>query len=74
MEVASGEFMPGREVDELRWVDLAGAAHLLSYERDRDLLVALGAAAHDLFADHPAVPDLRLVEHPGAPGDAAAAR
>jgi 8-oxo-dGTP pyrophosphatase MutT (NUDIX family) len=50
MEVVSGEFAPGREVDELRWVDLAGAAHLLSYERDRDLLVALGAAAHDLFA------------------------
>jgi 8-oxo-dGTP diphosphatase len=50
MEVESGEFAPGREVDELRWVDLAGAAHLLSYERDRDLLVALGAAAHDLFA------------------------
>lgn len=61
MEVASGEFTPGREVDELRWVDLAGAAQLLSYERDRELLVALDAAAHDLFVDRPPAPDLRLV-------------
>lgn len=54
MEVESGEFCAGREVDELRWVDLAEAAHLLSYVRDRDLLVALGAAAHDLFSSpHP---------------------
>jgi 8-oxo-dGTP diphosphatase len=50
MEVESGEFTPGREVDELRWVDFPGVAHLLTYERDRELLVALGAAAHDLFA------------------------
>lgn len=50
MEVESGVFAPGREVDQLRWVDLASAAYLLSYERDRELLVALGAAAHDLFA------------------------
>lgn len=53
MEVESGEFAPGREVDELRWVDLAGAAFLLTYERDRELLVAIGAAAHDLFAAPP---------------------
>lgn len=72
MEVESGEFSPGREVDELRWVDLAGAAHLLTYERDHELLIALGAAAHDLFADHPADPDLRLVGSLGAPGDDAA--
>ncbi len=50
MEVETGEFASGREVDELRWVDLAAAAHLLTFERDRDLLVALGAAAHDHFA------------------------
>ncbi len=49
MEVEAGEFTPGREVDELRWVALADAARLLTYERDRELLVALGAAAHDLF-------------------------
>jgi 8-oxo-dGTP diphosphatase len=68
MEVESGDFQPGREVDELRWVDLAAAAHLLSYERDRELLVALGAAAHDLFADHHGAPDLRLITAPGASG------
>jgi 8-oxo-dGTP diphosphatase len=68
MEVESGEFAPGREVDELRWVDLAGAARLLTYERDRELLVALGAAARDLFAG-PADADLRAPSPPGAPGD-----
>ena len=66
MEVESGEFAPGREVDELRWVDLAGAARLLTYERDRELLVALGAAARDLFAD-PADAGLRQTAVPGAP-------
>ncbi|MDA8309123.1 MAG: NUDIX hydrolase [Actinomycetota bacterium] len=49
MEAVSGGFAPGREVDELRWVALKEASRLLSYERDRELLVALGAAAHDLF-------------------------
>ncbi len=68
MQVESGEFSPGREVDELRWVDLTGAADLLSYERDRELLVALDAAARELFAEHVA-PDLRLVGSPGEPGD-----
>ncbi|MGH8987744.1 MAG: NUDIX hydrolase [Acidimicrobiales bacterium] len=53
MEVDSGEFVAGREVDELSWVDLAGAAHQLTYERDRELLVALGAAVHDLFTPRP---------------------
>lgn len=53
MEEQSGEFTPGREVDEVRWVDLSGAAALLTYERDRALLVAVGAAAHDLFAAEP---------------------
>ena len=32
------------EVDEVRWVDLATADRLLSYERDRELLVVLSAA------------------------------
>jgi 8-oxo-dGTP pyrophosphatase MutT (NUDIX family) len=67
MEVESGEFTAGREVDELRWVHLASAAHLLTYERDRELLVALGAAARDLFSDL-AGPDLRLASPSGAPG------
>jgi len=68
MEVESGEFTPGREVDELRWVDLASAADLLTYERDRELLVAIAAAAHDLFADRPGGADLRLVASSGSPG------
>lgn len=51
MEVRSGGFVAGEEVDELRWVDLPGAGDLLTYARDRDLLAALGAAADDLFAE-----------------------
>lgn len=50
MLVEGGEFAPGREVDELRWVDLPGASRLLTYERDRELLMPLSAAARDLFA------------------------
>ena len=41
MEPQSGEFTPNDEVDELRWLDPEEALPLLSYERDRDLLVAL---------------------------------
>ena len=32
-------FSPNDEVDELRWVPLAEAARLLSYERDRELVL-----------------------------------
>jgi 8-oxo-dGTP pyrophosphatase MutT (NUDIX family) len=49
MEAESGAFRPNNEVDELRWVDLAGAARILSWDRDRELLVALCAAADELF-------------------------
>jgi 8-oxo-dGTP diphosphatase len=35
--------MSAVEVDELRWVDVATAARLLSYERDRELLVVVAA-------------------------------
>lgn len=49
MEVEGGTFRPNEEVDELRWVDLAVAARTLTYDRDRELLVALSAAAADLF-------------------------
>lgn len=45
MEVVSGSFLPNEEVDELRWLELADAALLLSYERDRELLAVLAAAA-----------------------------
>lgn len=38
---ADAEFAPGPEVDERRWVPPAGAAALLTYPRDRDVLGAL---------------------------------
>jgi 8-oxo-dGTP pyrophosphatase MutT (NUDIX family) len=49
MTVERGEFFPGSEVDELRWVDVEDAARLLTYERDRELLGALAASARELF-------------------------
>lgn len=51
MTIESGEFTPGREVDELRWVTLDAAAGLLTWERDLELLGALGAAARELALD-----------------------
>jgi 8-oxo-dGTP pyrophosphatase MutT (NUDIX family) len=50
MEPVSGEFRINEEVDEVRWVDLGTAERLLSYERDRELLMVLVAA------DEPATP------------------
>jgi len=44
MEVVGGEFRLNEEVDEIRWVDLRSAVHLLSYERDRQLLTVLVGA------------------------------
>ena len=38
MSAEAGTFVPNEEVDELRWVDVAAAGGLLSYERDRELL------------------------------------
>ena len=38
MSVASGEFAPNNEVDEIRWLPADGALHLLSYDRDRAVL------------------------------------
>jgi 8-oxo-dGTP diphosphatase len=38
MHPLSGEFAPSDEVDELRWLAPGDAAHLLSYERDIELL------------------------------------
>jgi 8-oxo-dGTP pyrophosphatase MutT (NUDIX family)/phosphohistidine phosphatase SixA len=37
-QACGGEFVRGREIDELRWLDPAGAAKLLSYRRDVELL------------------------------------
>jgi 8-oxo-dGTP pyrophosphatase MutT (NUDIX family) len=45
MHRESGTFAPGDEVDEVRWVGLAEAGDLLTYERDRELLELLAAAA-----------------------------
>jgi 8-oxo-dGTP pyrophosphatase MutT (NUDIX family) len=38
MRDQGGSFEPGAEVDELRWLDRAGARELLSYARDREVL------------------------------------
>ncbi len=38
MTPVGGEFAPNDEVDELRWVDREGAAGLLHYEHDRELV------------------------------------
>jgi 8-oxo-dGTP diphosphatase len=43
MRPLSGEFVPGDEVDELRWLSPAQAAALLDYEHDRELVRALAA-------------------------------
>lgn len=44
MEPVGGTFRVNAEVDELRWVDLGTAGRLLSYDRDRELLIVLTAA------------------------------
>ena len=44
MEAVGGEFSPGDEVDELRWLDAAEARRLLSYGRDRELIAEALAA------------------------------
>jgi 8-oxo-dGTP diphosphatase len=45
MRRLEGEFAPGSEVDELRWVDPDAAAELLSYEHDGELVRQAVAAA-----------------------------
>ena len=42
MEPIEGEFVPSDEVDEMRWLPVADAEELLSYERDRELLREAG--------------------------------
>jgi hypothetical protein len=37
MEPVGGEFAPNDEVDELRWLEPADAAALLTYPRDAEL-------------------------------------
>ncbi len=38
MRPIEGEFEPGDEVDELRWIPLDAALELLDYEQDRELV------------------------------------
>jgi len=42
MEPIGGEFVPSHEVDEMRWLPVADAEELLSYEHDRELLREAG--------------------------------
>jgi 8-oxo-dGTP pyrophosphatase MutT (NUDIX family)/phosphohistidine phosphatase SixA len=44
MRCASGFFLPGAEVDELRWLPVARAREALSYPRDREPVDAFAAA------------------------------
>ena len=41
MTAVDGEFVPGDEVDEVRWLPPADAAGLADYEHDRRLIEAL---------------------------------
>jgi 8-oxo-dGTP diphosphatase len=50
MHRESGIFAPGDEVDEVRWVGIGEAEELLTYERDRELLHVLDAAARAALA------------------------
>ena len=43
MAAEAGTFAANEEVDELRWLDVAAAGELLSYERDRELLAVVAA-------------------------------
>jgi 8-oxo-dGTP pyrophosphatase MutT (NUDIX family) len=41
MQPIDGEFEPNSEVDEVRWVTLVGAADVLTYEHDADVVAEL---------------------------------
>jgi 8-oxo-dGTP diphosphatase len=43
MTRSSGRFAPSHEVDDARWLPLSAAAGLLTYERDRAVLQAVGS-------------------------------
>jgi 8-oxo-(d)GTP phosphatase len=55
-EARGGEFTPGEETDELRWLDPASAAELLSYPHDLDIL-------HRFTHVGPPVSVIALVRH-----------
>jgi len=41
MRAGPGTFVPHNEIDEVRWLPIAEALELLTYERDRTLLASL---------------------------------
>jgi 8-oxo-dGTP diphosphatase len=43
MAVEAGSFEANEEVDQVRWLDIATANLLLTYDRDRDLLSSMAA-------------------------------
>jgi 8-oxo-dGTP diphosphatase len=45
MRISGGEFTPGDEVDEIRWLPVPKADRLLSYDRDRVLLASFAGFA-----------------------------
>jgi 8-oxo-dGTP pyrophosphatase MutT (NUDIX family) len=47
-QAVDGEFTPGEEVDELRWVPVSKAAKLLSYPRDAEVVDAFLALGTEL--------------------------
>lgn len=74
----SGSFSPSDEVDELRWLPVAEANALVSYDRDRDVLTAFTALPPALTtvllvrhakagsrADWPGADELRPLSHNG---------
>jgi 8-oxo-dGTP diphosphatase len=60
MQACGGGFAATREIDELRWVPLARAADVVTYEHDRAVL------ADALRDDVPRAPTLLLVRHGSA--------
>lgn len=55
MHLESGSFTPCEEVDELRWVGFEEAKELLTYERDRELLLEVEAVARVAMAEEATV-------------------
>jgi 8-oxo-dGTP diphosphatase len=55
MEPLHGSFRPGDEVDEARWVVPEDAAALLTYERDRELVVSAVQLLGDVKPRPPAL-------------------
>lgn len=57
MSPRSGQFEPGDETDELRWLSPSEATSLLSYERDRNLLASAERTLSVLMTSNPSEPE-----------------